>query len=121
MTSPVQNTWYNIGNKTIVLPKGSWYLGYETAVAQYVGATADHMLYITLSTTNNGESDPQRTAFVRANALQYFSATVAKTKPVTLTADTTFYLNEKTGTPSVIGIEVAKNSKTTITATCAYL
>jgi len=120
-TSPVVGTWYNIGTYKISVPIGNWDISYEGSFAEYVATTADHFLFATLSTTNNGESDTQMTAFVRANALQYFSAIVSKTKSITRTTKADYFLNEKTNTASVSAIEIAKNSQVLIKAVCGYL
>lgn len=102
--SPVSGTWYNLGttNSQITIPIGSWNVCYE--VVSGVGYTPGGagafgvIMEVTLSTTNNSETD---TTMTSANGMEANGAagvrenkisTCTKSKILVLTTKTLYYL-----------------------------
>jgi len=82
-TTPVAGTWYNIRTLSISVPIGNWILKYHVYISGAEDATD-----ATLSTTNNGQTDSDFTA-------GSWYGSVGRWKEVSLTAKTTYYLNER--------------------------
>ncbi len=117
--SPTQNTWYNLGSHSIVVPIGSWFLGYAVAGNGKI-TTADLAIKVSLSTSNNSESDSSLTVA----ALSYSYVTVGNffQKLKTYTSKTTLYLNIMTTTASLTALYFRNDRQPLrIFAICAYL
>lgn len=127
--TPTQNTWYNVGSSSLVVPIGAWNLGYmgNFAVNDNSSTTS---FFVTLSSANNSESDNDFTA------LCYFAQTgvtdnlpvveISRNKPVTLAAKTTYYLNMRTTLTSQVNLRHTTSigggvAPLIIRAVCAYL
>jgi hypothetical protein len=129
-SSPVRNTWYNVGSLTISVPIGAWELEYG-AVLRMQSTTARSILYgrITLSTANNTESDSQlsHASDIESSGstftFQYFP--VYRMKQITVAAKTSYFLNVNTpsgGALTNIGVDGSSGgAPTVIRAICAYL
>lgn len=125
-SSPINGTWYNLGSLSIGVPVGIWKLGYEVVVSySRTGQTARSS--VTLSTANNSESDSE---FTGAGSYSLGSAqtqnliyTVKKKKVVSVTSNTTYYLNARNmqSAADEIAFYGATMSPTMIRAVCAYL
>lgn len=119
-SSPTQNQWYNA--LSLVVPIGCWDIYYKACVYSTHGsATNPHFHATTLSTANNSESDPDfsTSAAVDENALE---DTFFVRKFLSVSTKTTYYLNYRTTSASVITLGVFGNdARTVIRATCAYL
>jgi hypothetical protein len=99
-TSPTIGTWYNMGSPQLSIPTGEWVPGYEVVVYATSG-TVGPSQFATLSTGSSSESDPDMTGrvysgLVGANAGALGTISRQKRMPVTLTAQTIYYLNTKT-------------------------
>jgi hypothetical protein len=119
-TTPTQGVWYN--HSSIDVPIGSWKLGYNgTPYLLDAGGGGIFSIYITLSTSNNSESDKRLTGIGYAvNPGHYHQIT--RDIFLTLASKATYYLNIKTGGSGVdtIGMYNA-NCTLIIQAVCAYL
>jgi hypothetical protein len=95
-SSPVNNTWYNIGGLSILVPVGSWKLSYR-AQTEHVRATAGYpSIYCALSTSASSVSN-----FLYQSQGFFFSASICSLILqhefiVNLTTPTTYYLIAKT-------------------------
>ncbi len=123
--TPTVNTWYNIGSVSINVPIGSWFVYYDVTGVTDKAGTATNM-FITLSTTNNGETDSEWTTRMQNNITGASNVTaimsVGKRKDLTLTTKDTYYLNGSTGVSgvAVIGFD-NDESPLIIRAVCTYL
>lgn len=126
-SSPTQNTWYNMtptsgtaGGSVLNIPIGDWMVGYD-ASSQMVGST-NTIFLITLSTANNTESDSEythRMGSAGANTLLYAAH---REKDQSLSAATSFYLNNKTDQTGGTSLANNGNNATTVIyADCALL
>lgn len=124
-SSPVQNTWYNLGSLSISIPIGKWSLEY---FALLFGSdnSGTIVTFITMSTANNSESDADLTAGtaillnVSTDSSLYVPA--YKRKNISLESKTIYYVNSKTTVSGqdTIGIDNAAQ-KFIVRAVCAYL
>lgn len=126
--APAAGTWYNIGPSSLAIPIGVWRTYYEaTLQIDASGGQADNWGWMTLSTTNNGETDVSMTTFTRdlpPTAGGTWARDHYREKILVLAAKTTYYLNFKVtnavGTTSV-GTLGGSGGSTVIRAVCAYL
>jgi hypothetical protein len=101
-SSPVANTWYNLGSNSITIPIGVWRTYYEVETSILTSNQGAEVVYTTLSTSNNSESDSDFTsALVGSNdsagsVTNYVSGVETKEKILNLASKTTYYLNTKT-------------------------
>jgi len=121
--NPTANTWYNMAS--ILVYAGAWKLPYNIVMVGYKDSTTSYKQYLTLSTTNNGSTDNERTSFLQiegATGTISDNKTVYNTKDITLTTKTTLYLNTMTPLSSVNNIGIGITGVTqTIKAICNYL
>ncbi|MCA9333898.1 LamG domain-containing protein, partial [Candidatus Saccharibacteria bacterium] len=120
-SSPVQNTWYNLGY-SMSIPVGAWGVFYEvSATAQ--NATNPSVVQVTLSTANNTESDKEATSHSQVNGATGIVLTQIRNVDITLSSATTYYLNLRTTTASGIGLGLNGSNAhpCVIKAECAYL
>jgi hypothetical protein len=135
-TSPTTNTWYNIGSTAhqISVPIGSWELSYKARVWIQLGATeTTGYLQITLSTTNNSETDPELsngsylTVSAAGAAAKGIMTPIHVSKNLTVTSKTLYYLNAKTDFATDVDYisfytnDTSFTARTVIKAVCAYL
>jgi hypothetical protein len=126
--SPASSVWYNLGSITISVPIGIWNLVYEVcaAIMGNVGQT-ELVGLITLSTTNDSESDNNFTTLLYidgfATGLQLQIVTnLRRRKTVELASKTSYYLNIGSFEDGAASIYFGGSfSPTIITAICAYL
>ena len=121
--TPSQNTWYNLGGN-IVIPIGVWNIFYSVAVESTDASAISRVLYATLSTANNSESEKRftRAAGVHATAAAVNTTTLDMVDLLTLAEDDTLYLNLRTTTTGLDAMAAAGATQTTvIRAVCAYL
>lgn len=120
--SPVSGTWYNNGG-VLQVPIGAWNLGYQATFFGYKASAFS--MKGTLSTANNSESDKFYT--VHCNGFSdggNFTALVManRSRPVTVSSMTPYYLNVKTDTASSSAVGVRGDlSPTYIVVKYAYL
>ena len=95
--TPTQNQWYNIGTLSTDKPIGlGWDLFYLVSI-QFIDAVAAAWdMEVTLSTTNNSESDPDATLRIYGQDLKSMQVAVSQRFPTTVEAKTTYYLNGRT-------------------------
>lgn len=124
-TSPVQNTWYNLGSINIVVPIGSWRTSYQCAPSPLYNTNTSANQYVTLSTANNSESDSDFTVFSYSGGASgniRHDMPIFKEKFLSLASKTTYYLNSKTDNTSQTQLNLRNSiQKTIIRAVCAYL
>lgn len=125
-SSPAVGTWYNIDTVQITVPIGSWNVFYQASVYGAKGTTLTTSLFITLSTANNSQSDINMSAQVfseGASGTIGIVGTVGRQKFVTnSSAKQTQYINRKTDTSGVTGINTQANvAPTILRAVCTLL
>lgn len=94
-SSPSAGTWYNPGTQ-LSIPTGPWSASYEAVLENNNSATTSVDGNATLSTANNSQSDPTFTSHVQQNGAVgnlNIESSVKKTRPLTLTSQTIYYLN----------------------------
>lgn len=128
-SSPTTNTWYNPGSHSLLVPVGSWRLGYS--VASFINSTAsqtDAQIETSLSTSASSESDADFTRWARSGGatgtIRGGSSLVAE-KPLTLGSATTYYFIQRAKTAAAnigqIGATSSYNGVHKIYATCSHL
>lgn len=124
-TSPVQNTWYNLGSITISIPIGCWRIWYK--VQGYVSDTSgtSNRGAVTLSTANNSESDTELSANFGNNTPTGNidnNSTLFVEKHLNVASKTSYYLNGRTTNTSMYSVGfLGSTQPTLIKAICAYL
>ena len=121
-SAPTNGTWYNIGATSLNIPIGAWNLAYFVNVSIVMASSTTIAPYISLSDSNNSESDHDFTMYCRQDSLtrHYFSVSIDK--DIILTSKTTYYIIAKVGTTTAsISYEGAKGGTTKIRAICSYL
>lgn len=125
-STPTQNTWYNLGTLSVNIPIGVWNLslrcfGQVVSNAAQTAATA----FVTISTANNSESDPEMTGGTQvggASGTIISGAPICINKLIALTAKTTHYINTRTTLASMASIHNRNDlSKLVLNLVCAYL
>lgn len=124
--SPSVGTWYNIASYQILIPAGEWSVYHRTSLgASCASASTTNypVVYSTLSTANNSESDPTTSAKINGNnALEIKGQHTLLDYPISLTTPTTYYLNEKTDTGTTSAITLSNDGMpSNIIAESAYL
>ena len=120
-SSPVANTWYNLGGISISLPIGAWSVEYTCEHFAQSSALADQLLKTTLSTSPTAETDKELTHRTSSYGLTVVDSCY-KRKPITVSSITTYYLNLCTSTSGVGSI--GRNNgevPAVLRALCAYL
>lgn len=121
--SPTANTWYNPGSLSVSVPVGAWRLGYQALIYMQPNAAAASP-FMTLSTANNTESDgdfSSRGGYISSSGSKTISLN-NRSKSISVTSATSYYLNVKTDVSSTTSITVMGSGGTTvIEAVCAYL
>jgi hypothetical protein len=107
--SPTQNVWYNVGTLYLDVPIGDWILDWCACFSSSIATAGVVDAYATISTTNNGSSDPDFVSAVYAAGVTQFVGTSGRAKSVHLTAKTRYYLNVKSSQASVVGIYLFGN------------
>jgi len=112
---------------SIDIPIGIWRVYYSAVtLAQQDGAEEYASIFLTLSTTNNSESDSEFTTthsvYTQTNEIRRSVNSVYNSKILKLSNKDTFYLNIKTDRSDVIEIAIrGGTAPTIIRAVCAYL
>lgn len=127
--APVADTWYNNTNCNINVPIGLWILSYKVFHSVYKSATGVGSCFVTISTANNSESNPESTSVLQYNMGLAGAWTVQgkssfATMTLNLTAKATYYMNIMTHDANVDGIYVniaPYNGSNWVTVVCAYL
>ncbi len=123
--NPAANTWYNLGTQSITIPIGIWDVSFVAVPMLNVATGATVRLFAALSTTNNGRSDEDLSAYLvltYANG-DYFGQTVSRRKFITLASKTVYYLNtmvDQTVTGGTVYND-NNNARAVMRAVCAYL
>lgn len=120
--NPTANTWYNANSQSIVVPIGSWRVGYQTSFGMKDNVNEDIHTYATLSTTTTTETDVDYTAVISIRAARstnlHLGAHTSRYKNETLTAKSTRYFNMKTFQANMDAITY---NNLIVEAICAYL
>lgn len=127
-SSPTSGTWYNPNSDQISIPTGEWTYGYNVNLYAARTSAGTASAYATLSTANNSEVDTELTARVYTNVSASTTtaveimATVTRSKPLTVTSQTTYYLNAKVDSTSHLLVNFeGGQSDTIIYAESAYI
>ena len=119
--SPSSGTWYNIGSISISLPIGAWVVKYK-CIAQISVASAWIDMFVSLSTSNNSESNALLTDKVYLNTLVEWGWNATMFANVVVTSKTVYYLIAKKTSSTANNIEFRnEQSDAVITAICAYM
>lgn len=123
-SGPVAGTWYNVGTLSLSIPTGEWWTRYEANVQMSKAAATTNDVYTTLSTANNSETDVEYTAYTylsgasgTLNTVQF----VNRQKNLSLSAPTSYYINQKTSAPASDIYIRGDQATTKISAENAYL
>lgn len=123
--NPVQNTWYNAGSLSVNIPVGLWEVSLKVAISVIENSSSGNCL-VTLSTTNNSESNPNMTGFMAlaatgATAISN-TLTVFVSDVYDLSAKQTNYFNISTTLSGISNIYMRNElSALLFVAQCAYL
>lgn len=123
-SSPTASTWYNPGSRSITIPIGVWSVSYQVVIRSNTASSAHQSVLATLSTANNSQSDSDLTASIGLQDCAVYASHVSRSKTLSLTSETTYYLNCETLNPGISAIGFyasAYSSPTIIRAICAYL
>lgn len=125
-TSPVANTWYNIGNVSMSVPIGLWKLSYKATGFVNRTTAGGLTVVMTLSTANvtagSGILTTSAASTAQAASSFDFSGSLTASEIVELATKTTYYLNESTPNSGVALLILAANVSTAVVlAECAYL
>jgi hypothetical protein len=120
--SPTVNTWYNIGSRSLNVPIGAWRLVYSATFSYDDSTVGFYNAYVTLSTSNNSESDINMTDGVSLANSTIATGKGYKEKFINLTTKTTYYLNIRSTASGLnfLGSGGAA-TPTVIRAICTYL
>jgi len=122
--SPAAGTWYNLGGQ-LSITVGSWRVFHKSIIYGYHNGGSATSTKSTLSTANNSESDDMFSASALGfldptNTTSY--ANIFHEKSLSLSTQTTYYMNAQMIQASAVIVGYAGNDMTTqITAECAYL
>lgn len=120
--NPSSGTWYNLGSNNIDIPTGSWSVEYEVVSQVWDSTSKPLTLFVTLSTGNNSESDSHLTSRQYLQNGTNIIHNQYRRKDITVSSETTYYLNAKVDQSGIYGIEFTGNSgPTIIRAVSAYL
>jgi len=120
--TPTGGAWYNLGSVSISIPIGVWNVDYQV-LAQIAEATAGpYTLLTTLSTANNAQSDSEFTTRWHEYNSANLVVTNFKTKVLTLTSKTAYYINTMVAEANIDNIYNPNHLvPLVIRAVCAYL
>lgn len=119
--TPVQNTWYNLGSVTISIPIGVWNVSYQVQPTLSDATDQTWVLFVTLSTANNSESDSTWTCRLLAGSI-VLGTTLFRQQVLSPSVKTSYYLNTKTSSASLDNMYNSNdNSPLILRAVCAYL
>lgn len=125
--APASGTWYQVPSAQLVVPVGSWFLGYHGSAAGVGNASAALRFKATLATANNTESDSGLSTYLgltNTNTTPVIIGLMAREKSILLGSQTTYYLNMARstggGAMSVLSMQ-GSQAPTRIYARCAYL
>lgn len=124
--NPTQNTWYNM--YSLAIPIGLWEVEWSAIIAAISNSSKTGVRVSgTLSTTNNGETNTNLSAYQGADGASgtiIVLASVNRKDNISITSKTTYYLNIRTVSPTG-DVQTLTNSvnnqPTIIKAVCAYL
>jgi hypothetical protein len=125
-SSPVAGTWYNIGSLSLTVGRGKWILSYEVSLYSQSTATGTTSMFSTLASaaaTGDATMGGRIFLFAQGATNAQVAGAVHRSKLVTLSANTTYYLNGKTdiGSQTNINFLGGDSGDTLIRARCAYL
>lgn len=124
-SSPTAGVWYNVGSLSIDFPIGIWRVWYNAFISFQASSVYLGSVLLTLSTTNNSESDPYFTTEIafahQTSGRTNMFGNVSREKTLSLASKTTYYINMKTFDPSLTSIKLWGDLPSTFQAVCAYL
>lgn len=123
-SSPTKDTWYNLGTIQIVLPIGSWFVGYKVPVFSSKGSAGVISNWVSLSTSNNSVSNNRLTqrTYV-SNETGSMATFELNSFLIEVTSKTTYYLIAKVSEDSITSLQFNPGTDDTvrINVVCAYL
>lgn len=127
--APAQNTWYNPGTLLLNVPIGAWKLYYQGNPRIINSIAQTGTVKCSLSTANNSVSDDELTSIVSHGNLVQTLGTVTRSKEISVTVKTPYYLIIATSTASNVSSisffaddgNPGPYSPSIIRAVCAYL
>lgn len=120
-SSPVQNTWYNLGSLNIQIPIGVWDVDYSLYQRGYRGTSGLCKTQTSLSTsTSSGNTD--LLTVVYGNPMNDIGLAVYTKQRINLSSSTTYYLITRTDVTGMgdIGYD-GSTQKIKVSAVCSYL
>lgn len=121
--NPVELEWYNIDNVSLTVPIGLWWISYNVMAQVDTSAiTAGNKVFrTTLSTTANGETNPEFTNSFGASSVSYFRGQSYKELLKNIGSSQIWYLNTSSDTSIKSLYNLNDASMLIIKARCAYL
>lgn len=110
-TTPSAVTWYNVGSLSLSIPVGLWNVKYRVSASIQDTSGTSLTIYATLSTANNSESDSNFTSYFGINGASgnlILAAWFSEEKIISLSQETTYYLNVQTLNSTVEEISLGK-------------
>lgn len=123
-SNPTNGTWYNLGSLSLDIPIGVWNVSYQVGLYLNKSTATTLDASITLSTSNNSESDNGFTARYVVNDLVTNYLLASRMKILTVTSKTTYYLLARSAqsSTSLLSFPATTDSvPTKVNAVCAYL
>jgi hypothetical protein len=123
-SGPSANNWYNVGSVSIDVPIGAWRLTYATTFGFDSGTTSqDNNAYVTLSTSNNGQSDAKMTAGLGINNSTIAVVEGTREEFIKIASKTTYYMNVMSTVSGLDFLYMGGGTlvQATIQAICSYL
>lgn len=118
--SPAQNTWYNLGSKSLTVPIGVWDLDFEVEGRCTVGASAVGDVQVCLSAANNSATDQRLVS--ATNGYVTIQACARRKRTVQIAGKTVYYLNIRTTSTPMNDLQIKGDDATTVLrAVCSYL
>lgn len=121
--SPVSGTWYNLGGANISMPIGLWSVNYKIYTYISRASGVGEAIFVTLSTTNNGQSDSGNTlGSYNSVSTAMAQAFLLDNIIMELDSKTIYYINTMTDSTGISNIRFSNNQSALILkAVCAYL
>lgn len=120
--NPAASTWYNLGGLSITIPIGAWIVSWSCIGTTILSAAGVASLFVSLSTSNNAESDAGWTQKINSNAIASISSSLARMRDLTLAAAAIYYIITKTNAATGTEIDNNNDQQTLrLEALCAYL
>lgn len=120
--TPTINVWYNIDNRKLDIPIGSWLVSYSIPIDdQATAGNTNHAFYTSLSTANNTGNTSLICGTQQQTSTDYMEVSHdSNNLPIILTAKTPYYLNARTALSTCNRLRYGVWKVFRIQAICTY-